>query len=148
MYANIAHKRLLRPTRRDAIGRGVRLQPTAARAEGTEDQQYLHHQPLRRAAGSDGLPAGGTVTATPAPAARRRAVSTKVAADAPHLHRAGEINRERHGVTGSALQARCRQSIDRLRHGEEYTASGGTEGTFSGTVATRRAFTLQGVGQG
>ncbi|HEX4982084.1 MAG TPA: hypothetical protein VFV63_10320 [Ilumatobacteraceae bacterium] len=132
-------------------GRCVRLQPTASpgpKGLKTSSTSTISAPPRSRI---DGLPAGGTVTATlTAGGAGVEPSATKVAADATFTYTApGEINKS--GTV--SLEARSKRGVAKASIDFDtvgtYTASGGTEVTFSGTIADLAApFTLQGAGQG
>ena len=99
----------------------------------------------------DGTPTGGTVTATlTAGAASVDPTGTKVPADATFTYTAPDETNKTGTVSLEARSKRgvAKASIDFDTAGG-YTASGGTEVTFSGTVADLAApFTLTGAGQG
>jgi hypothetical protein len=132
-------------------GRCVRLQPTAApgpKGLKSGSTSTITAPPRSRV---DGLPAGGTVTATlTAGGARVEPSASKVPADATFTYTAPDEVSKSGTVSLEARSKRgvAKASIDFDTAGT-YTASGGTEVTFSGTVADLAApFTLLGVGQG
>ena len=152
MYAYLAAHTVVEAAQKGwQSGRCVRLQPTVAPGpKGLKpgSTSTITAPPRSRV---DGLSAGGTVTATlTAGGAGVEPSAAKVPADATFTYTApGEV-----GKSGTvSLEARSKRgvakaSIDFDTAGT-YTASGGTEVTFSGTVADLAApFTLVGVGQG
>ena len=152
MFAYIAAQKVAEAAQKGwQSGRCVRLQPTATpgpKGLKTSSTSTISAPPRSRI---DGLPTGGTVTATlTAGAAGVEPSATKVAADATFTYTApGEINKS--GTV--SLEARSKRGVAKASIDFDtvgtYTASGGTEVTFSGTVADLAApFTLVGVGQG
>ena len=133
-------------------GRCVKLEPTAS--SGPKGLEPGSTSDITAAPRSkiDGMPAGGTVIATlSAGGASVDPASKKVPADATFTYTApDEVDK-----TGTvSLEARSKRgvakaSIDFDTKRASYTASGGSEVTYSGTIADLAApFTLNGVGQG
>ncbi len=132
-------------------GRCVRLEATAA--PGPKGLKPAATSTITASPRSriDGGPTGGTVTATlSAGEAGVEPSATKVPADATFTYTAaGEVGK---GGTVS-MEARSKRGVAKATidfdTAGSYTASGGTEVTFSGTVADLAApFTLAGLGQG
>ena len=152
MYAYLAGRQVAEAAQKGwQSGRCVRLEPTAAPGpKGVKpgSTSTITAPPRSRV---DGLPAGGTVTATlTAGGAGVEPSATKVAADATFTYTAPDAINKSGTVSLEARSKRgvAKASIDFDTVGT-YTASGGTEVTFSGTVADLAApFALVGVGQG
>jgi hypothetical protein len=132
-------------------GRCVKLEPTTS--SGPKGLKPGSTSDITAAPRSkiDGGPVGGSVTAKlTAGGASVEPVSTKVPADATFTYLAPDEIGKKGTVSLEARSKRgvAKASIDFDTSGT-YTASGGTEVTFSGTVADLAGpFTLSGTGQG
>ena len=132
-------------------GRCVKLEPTAS--PGPKGLKPGSTSDITAAPRSkiDGGPVGGSVTAAlTAGGASVEPVSTKVPADATFTYLAPD---EKNKTGTVSLEARSKRGVAKAAIDFDtagvYTASGGSEVTFSGTVADLAApFTLSGAGQG